>query len=387
MVDFADHGFQRLGRLGVELPRGPRNAEIQEYALLSDPEQLKMIVRVDTGSVRECQPDSGLCHFHRHGSGNVVILRFVLQLVLLEQVPRDGAEHRVMVAQYKGILHRILQADPGDSVRTRIRPFAEGMICACDEVDLVFRQGDGFIFEFCSRKGDNGHVKLSFQQKLFVHVRVLFGKQPQNLRQRLLAAERTDAQGNAAAFHSLAVPKLTFGLLIIVQKMPQMVDEDFTVGSRADALGGTEKEFDAFYTLLRNYYRMKFQRFIPKKEFFRALLSSDRCRILTTRYKGRVIGGCAIVYEGDDAYLWYAASRRKTYRRQMPRAMTVWYALNHSYAMGKSHLRFMHVGLPVIGEPTRDFLLEFGGKPTSTYRWFRCSIGWVNRLLRWFFQE
>ena len=149
----------------------------------------------------------------------------------------------------------------------------------------------------------------------------------------------------------------------------------------------SEKEFDAFYTLLRNYYRMKFQRFIPKKEFFRALLSSDRCRILTTRYKGRVIGGCAIVYDRDDAYLWYSASRRKTYRRQMPRAMTVWYALNHSHAMGKSHLRFMHVGLPIIGEPTRDFLLDFGGKPTSTYRWFRCSIGWVNRLLRWFFQE
>ena len=161
-----------------------------------------------------------------------------------------------MVAQYKGILHRILQADPGDSVRTRIRPFAEGMICACDEVDLVFRQGDGFIFELCSRKGDNGHVKLSFQQKVLqlqavrlhhihVHIRILFGKQPQNLRQGLLAAERTDAQGNAAAFHPLAVPKLAFGLLIIVQKMPQMVDEDFTVGSRADALGGTEKEFDA----------------------------------------------------------------------------------------------------------------------------------------------
>lgn len=148
----------------------------------------------------------------------------------------------------------------------------------------------------------------------------------------------------------------------------------------------SEKEFDDFYTLLRNYYRMKFQRFIPKKEFFKALNESDHCRILITRYKGRVIGGCAIVYDRKDAYLWYAASRRKTYRRQLPRVMTAWYALNHSYQLGMEHLRFMHVGLPLWGHHTRDFLLDFGGKPTSTYRWFKCSIGWVNSILRWFFK-
>ncbi len=146
----------------------------------------------------------------------------------------------------------------------------------------------------------------------------------------------------------------------------------------------TEEEFEAFYTLLRNFYRMKFQRFIPKKAFFKSLCASEHCRLLITRYKGRVIGGCALVYDHNDAYLWYGASRRKSFPRQHPRRMTVWYALNHSYENGKAHLRFMHVGLPFLGHQTRDFLLDFGGKPTSTYRWFRCPIGWVNRIMRWF---
>jgi len=149
----------------------------------------------------------------------------------------------------------------------------------------------------------------------------------------------------------------------------------------------SEREFDKFYTLLRKYYRFKFQRFIPKKEFFKALLTSEHGRILITRYKGHVIGGCAIVYYNNDAYLWYSANRRKFYHRQLPRTMTVWYALNHSYEQGQAHLRFMHVGLPFWGNKTKEFLLDFGGKPTSTYRWFRCSIGWVNSIVRWFFKE
>ena len=48
---------------------------------------------------------------------------------------------------------------------------------------------------------------------------------------------------------------------------------------------------------------------------------------------------------------------------------------------------FMDVGLPFSKNPFREFILRFGGKEQSTYRWFRFSIRWVNKLLRWLYRE
>ena len=47
----------------------------------------------------------------------------------------------------------------------------------------------------------------------------------------------------------------------------------------------------------------------------------------------------------------------------------------------------MDVGLPFRKNPFRDFLLRFGGKEVSSYRWFRISIRWVNRLASWLWRE
>ncbi|MCI6550209.1 MAG: GNAT family N-acetyltransferase, partial [Prevotella sp.] len=32
-------------------------------------------------------------------------------------------------------------------------------------------------------------------------------------------------------------------------------------------------------------------------------------------------------------------------------------------------------------------ILSFGGKPVAKYRWFRFSIGWINRILTWIYKE
>lgn len=168
--------------------------------------------------------------------------------------------------------------------------------------------------------------------------------------------------------------------------LQQRIDHCYQMGVE-NCEATTQEDLDAFYRLLHNFYRFKFQRFIPKRQFFEAMRASDHAVILLTRYKGHVIGGCALIYDRSDAYAWYAASRRKSYHKQHPRTMTTWYALVHSHRMGKRHLRFMHVGLPFGTNKNREFLLEFGGKPTGTYRWFRCSIGWVNKLMRWVFSD
>jgi hypothetical protein len=45
------------------------------------------------------------------------------------------------------------------------------------------------------------------------------------------------------------------------------------------------------------------------------------------------------------------------------------------------------VGLPFRKNTFRDFILRFGGKPVSTFRWFRCSIRWINSLLKWIYRD
>jgi hypothetical protein len=47
----------------------------------------------------------------------------------------------------------------------------------------------------------------------------------------------------------------------------------------------------------------------------------------------------------------------------------------------------MDVGLPFKKNRYRDFILSFGGKEVGTYRWFRFSIPWMNKLVGWFYRE
>lgn len=148
-----------------------------------------------------------------------------------------------------------------------------------------------------------------------------------------------------------------------------------------------KNDIDDFYKMLRNYYRFKFQRFLPKKAFFEQMILSDKCHMIVTKYKKWLIGGCVLINNNNDTFLWYSASKRKSFHLQHPGTMTIWYSLLYSKQLGYEHLHFMNVGLPFKKNPKRDFILRFGGKPASCYRWFRFSISWLNRLLKWIYRE
>ena len=61
--------------------------------------------------------------------------------------------------------------------------------------------------------------------------------------------------------------------------------------------------------------------------------------------------------------------------------------MKDAYDRGFQHMCFLDVGLPFKNNSFREFILRFGGKEQSTYRWFRFSIKWVNRLLKWIYRE
>lgn len=72
---------------------------------------------------------------------------------------------------------------------------------------------------------------------------------------------------------------------------------------------------------------------------------------------------------------------RKTYALQYPGILAVWKALRDAHQNGFRHMEFMDVGLPFKKHGYRDFVLRFGGKQSSTRRWFRFRWQWLNDLL------
>lgn len=138
--------------------------------------------------------------------------------------------------------------------------------------------------------------------------------------------------------------------------------------------------------ILKGYTTLKIRRYIPDVSMFTMLHAQGRCNVLVTREGSRIIGGCICVYSDEDCYLWYLTAKSKLHIKRTY-AITVWTALQHAYSHGYRHLYFMDVGLPFSRHPLREFILSFGGKPVGTYRWFRCSIGWLNSVFSWLYRE
>lgn len=180
--------------------------------------------------------------------------------------------------------------------------------------------------------------------------------------------------------------------------LQQRIDNAYERGVITDEVK-SEDDFKEFMKLLRHHNWLKPKRYIPADEFFHSFSAlpmkegkagialPDDGRLYLTRYHNRVVGCSAVVYSNHQAYLWYAAYRRKSFAWVHPRELTIWHAIKDAHSRGYEHIFFMDVGLPFRKNKFREFILRFGGKPVSTYRWFRCSIKWVNSLLSWLYRS
>lgn len=172
----------------------------------------------------------------------------------------------------------------------------------------------------------------------------------------------------------------------ISRKMAKRIERSYRKGVVTAEVDG-EQELEAFCSLLRWHNRFKVKRYIPDCAFFRGLMQTGCGRLFVTRYKGRVVGCCACVYSEGNAYLWYFAFLRKSFSMVHPDVMTVWHAVKYAHSHGYAHIHFMDVGLPFSKNPFREFILRFGGKPVSTYRWFRFSARWLNSIVSWIYRR
>ena len=149
----------------------------------------------------------------------------------------------------------------------------------------------------------------------------------------------------------------------------------------------TDEEFRQFAKLLYHHHWLKPRRFIPNEKLFKGMMENRSCKLFVTKYHEHVIGCSVLVYSRRDAYLWYSASKRKSFAPLHPNAVTYWNTIKDAHADGYDHIRFMDVGLPFRKNIYRDFILKFGGKEVSTYRWFYISIRWVNAIASWLWRE
>ena len=172
----------------------------------------------------------------------------------------------------------------------------------------------------------------------------------------------------------------------INEKLQRRIDNAHQRGAKTEIVS-TEEDFKAFQKLLRKHHILKPKRYIPDEIFFRKVMEGTGGKLFVTKYHGRVIACAAVAYSEGDAYLWYSAFKRKTYHKLHPDTIVIWDVMKHAHQNGYKHMRFMDVGLPYGKNPFREFILRFGGKEQSTYRWFRFSIRWVNKLLAWLYRE
>ncbi|NDV84300.1 GNAT family N-acetyltransferase [Bacteroides sp. 51] len=143
-------------------------------------------------------------------------------------------------------------------------------------------------------------------------------------------------------------------------------------------------EISEFSRMLHKIYSARVRKYFPTLEFFQLmntwLISKGFAKIFVVKYKGRIIGGSSTLYSGGNAYLWFSGGMTKRFVPQYPGVLAIWAALADAKFRGCSHMEFVDVGLPFRKHGFRNFILRFGGKQSSTRRWFRIRWNFLNNF-------
>ena len=164
---------------------------------------------------------------------------------------------------------------------------------------------------------------------------------------------------------------------------------------RAIARGVTYKqatetnEIEEGLNLLKKYYASKIKRYFAPPDLLMKLLANNnnnkpQMRMFAVYNKKKKMIGCSIcLYYNERAFLLYSCGLRKSYPLLYPGIISVWAAIKDAHQREFSHFEFAISGMPLnknIG--FRNFLLNFGGKQTSTLHWYRFRWNWINKILR-----
>lgn len=152
-------------------------------------------------------------------------------------------------------------------------------------------------------------------------------------------------------------------------------------------MAGSEEEVATFYRLLKRQNRLNFRRHIPTEEYFQQIHASNQGKVFITRYKNQIIGGCCCIYSDGNAYLSYLGHKLGHMALLHPDTMTIWQAIKQANRQHCAHFHFMDIGFPWKRSRYREFILSYGGKPVTKYRWFRFYSSFINKIIKWVYKE
>lgn len=148
----------------------------------------------------------------------------------------------------------------------------------------------------------------------------------------------------------------------------------------------SDSEIQEYSRMLHKIYSFRVRKYFPSHDFFKLintwLISKQLAKIYVVKYKGKIIGGSACLFSEKNAYLWFSGGMKKLHAAQYPGILAVWAALKDAKEKQCRHLEFVDVGLPFQKHGYRNFVLHFGGKQSSTRRWFRIRWNFLNNLMR-----
>lgn len=144
------------------------------------------------------------------------------------------------------------------------------------------------------------------------------------------------------------------------------------------------EEIHQLYKLLRKNYSAKIMRSLPSLSFFTYYFKKEELKPLLktflVKYRGNIIGASIVVCSKQDMHILYSGGLRKTYYKLHPGVLAVWGAMEYGKENGFQHLEFMNVGVPFRRHGYRQFVSLFGGKQTSTRRWYRIRWKFLNKF-------
>ena len=151
-----------------------------------------------------------------------------------------------------------------------------------------------------------------------------------------------------------------------------------------------QEEINKFLQILKRNYSYKIRKHFPDLVLFQSLIQQSKerelAKVFLVKYKEKIIGGSFCMFSNNNTYLCFSGGLRKTYAWLHPNLMAIWAAIQYAYEQGYQHFEFADTGLPVKRSGYRRFILNFGGKQTSTRRWFRFRWTWLNRRTVWFYR-
>ena len=141
------------------------------------------------------------------------------------------------------------------------------------------------------------------------------------------------------------------------------------------------------YTLINKSKKWGlFNRFPPYQyfeNFLKYYVSTNKGRILITRYKGKIVGGVFLGFQQKRVCVLYYWGKDKTYQHLSPSVFTLYSAMEIAEEEKYEVFDFMDSGYLNILTGKPRFLLQFGGKSQATRRWYR--FNW--RILNFFAKQ